>query len=80
MVSIDTNWLTRAIGLISPFKYSSEIFMSILLHGLAYKDEVLEQFSFVVGLKECKVLCVLFVLAYFFLGWGAINYQSKRYV
>jgi ABC-type multidrug transport system permease subunit len=71
------NWLIKAIGYTSPFRYSTERLLRILLKGRPIEDEVCSSFDF--ELKEwCLYLAAIFLGIYFIVGWIAIVIRARK--
>lgn len=64
----DGNWFTKLLGILSPFRFASEMMLRSLLKGLPYVDTICEQFDFTYK-DQCLPIIVGYSCLYVFLGW-----------
>uniref|UniRef100_A0A7S3CL40 ABC transporter domain-containing protein n=1 Tax=Strombidium rassoulzadegani TaxID=1082188 RepID=A0A7S3CL40_9SPIT len=70
------NWLIQGIGYVSPFRYSTEYLLRILLHELDYVDSVCDKFDF--NLKQkCIWVSLVMLLLYFLGGWLVVVLKAR---
>ena len=70
-------WYIKFLGFISPFRYSCELLMRILLAGLSYKDSICDNYDWTY--KEKGVfISIFFVVLFFLMSWAGIILKARE--
>ena len=64
----DGNWFTQTLGILSPFRFGSELMLRSLLKGLPYTETICEKFEFTYE-SWCLPVILSYTCFYIFLGW-----------
>jgi len=71
-------WYIKFMGYISPFRYTCEKLMRILLRGLPYVDTICDNYAWTYD-TQITSINLIFLLVFFFIGWFVIVYKSKEF-
>lgn len=71
------NWFLNLFSPQSPFTYTCEEMMTVFLHGLPYKEKLLEFYKFNRGTDDCYTNSYKLIFAYFIIAWTVTIIKSK---
>ena len=71
------NWFIKFLGYISPFRYTSEKLLRVMLNGLSYVDDLCNFYDFTFDNNVVKI-AAFFALGFFLLSWFMIVIKTKN--